>query len=188
MDQKTETEVWKAIPGGEGRYEVSSIGRVRSFLRNPNGALLKSAHVGRGYRMVCIALNGRAQTPMRVHHLVLMAFVGPRPEGMVGCHNNDIPDDNRVTNLRWDTPAGNTADRLARGYHSKNSNPRSNVGRPGEKNHNAKLTAAAVLQILSDPRLHRVIAAEHGVHNGVIARIKCGEAWTHVTRRAATPD
>lgn len=47
---------------------------------------------------------------MRVHRLVLMAFVGLCPEGMIGCHNNDIKNDNRLENLRWDTYSENQFD------------------------------------------------------------------------------
>lgn len=50
-----------------------------------------------------------------VHHLVLEAFVGPRPAGMQGCHRDDDPRNNALDNLRWDTPAGNKSDAVRRG-------------------------------------------------------------------------
>ncbi len=54
----------------------------------------------------------------KVHHLVAAAFIGPRPEGMVICHNNGDPLDNRVENLRYDTQAANIEDMYAhRGGH-----------------------------------------------------------------------
>ncbi len=48
-------------------------------------------------------------------HLVLIAFVGPCPEGMEACHNNGVCTDDSRTNLRWDTPVANKADMLAHG-------------------------------------------------------------------------
>lgn len=56
-----------------------------------------------------------------VHRLVLEAFVGPCPPGMEACHWNGIPGDNRLHNLRWDTPSANNADilRLGRHYETK---------------------------------------------------------------------
>lgn len=51
----------------------------------------------------------------KVHHLVLEAFVGPRPEGMQGCHNNGDSKDNCAANLRWDTPKANAMDTLLHG-------------------------------------------------------------------------
>lgn len=46
-----------------------------------------------------------------IHHLVLLAFVGPRPEGQVGCHNDDDETNNSLSNLRWDTKESNWEDR-----------------------------------------------------------------------------
>lgn len=50
-----------------------------------------------------------------MHTMVLEAFVGPRPVGLYGCHNDGDPANNRLTNLRWDTPASNTADKVMHG-------------------------------------------------------------------------
>jgi len=44
------------------------------------------------------------------HHLVLFAFVGPCPKGMIGCHSDGDPTNNFVGNLRWDTHKANAAD------------------------------------------------------------------------------
>lgn len=51
-----------------------------------------------------------------VHQLVLEAFVGPRPTGMFGCHWNDVPDDNRLENLRWASPSANRFDMIRNGH------------------------------------------------------------------------
>ena len=45
-------------------------------------------------------------------------LVGPRGEGMVCCHYNDIPSDNRLSNLRWDTQLANAQDALRNGRHT----------------------------------------------------------------------
>jgi hypothetical protein len=42
-----------------------------------------------------------------VHDLVLLAFVGPKPEGLEVCHGNDVKADNRLQNLRYDTRSAN---------------------------------------------------------------------------------
>lgn len=114
---------WRAIPGYEGRYEVSDRGEVRSIdrfipntrglsgFRGLKGVVRKSFRHPAGYMYV--ALPGRGYA--KVHHLVLEAFVGPRPEGMVCCHANDIADDNRLENLRWDTPSSNSQDKVRNG-------------------------------------------------------------------------
>jgi hypothetical protein len=42
-----------------------------------------------------------------LHHLVLECFVGARPDGYHACHINNDSRDNRLSNLKWDTPSNN---------------------------------------------------------------------------------
>lgn len=51
----------------------------------------------------------------KIHHLVLEAFVGPRPDGLETCHNDGVPANNWLTNLRWDTKPNNAKDRRVHG-------------------------------------------------------------------------
>lgn len=124
-------EQWLPIPGYEGHYEVSDQGRVRSLTRTlPHPVSGTKTYVGRikstprnkhtGYLMVQLARGG-VKTQFTVHSLVLMAFVGPRPDGHVACHFNDIRTDNRAINLRWDTSVENHADmKRNRGHYNSN--------------------------------------------------------------------
>jgi hypothetical protein len=50
-----------------------------------------------------------------MHILVLEAFVGPRPAGMEGCHWDDDPTNNHLSNLRWDTRSANARDAVRNG-------------------------------------------------------------------------
>jgi hypothetical protein len=43
------------------------------------------------------------------------AFIGRRPEGMVCCHNDGDPTNNRLDNLRWATFRENEHDKLRHG-------------------------------------------------------------------------
>lgn len=103
-------EIWHPVPGFVGRYEVSNLGRVRSLQFRSNGdpEIMTSTRNHAGYHVVTI---GKERKQFRVHCLVLEAFVGPRPPGMQGCHNDNDKDHNALSNLRWDTPKGNIADR-----------------------------------------------------------------------------
>jgi len=56
-----------------------------------------------------------------LHPLILEAFVGPRPEGMIACHWDDNPANNRLSNLRWATPSDNMFDRIRNGRHRQAS-------------------------------------------------------------------
>lgn len=52
---------------------------------------------------------------MKVHHLVASAFHGDRPNGLVICHRNGDPQDNRASNLRYDTQSSNLKDMYRHG-------------------------------------------------------------------------
>lgn len=103
-------EIWKAIPGYEGMYEVSSLGRVKSLSRikiNTKGSymtkekILKISSDGKGYLQVCLS-NYNKKT-FRIHQLVAMAFLNHKRDGthkLIVDHINNNQLDNRVENLQ----------------------------------------------------------------------------------------
>lgn len=104
-----EKEIWKDIPGYEGLYQVSNIGRVKSLARDITDTrktchrkerILKLIKDKYGYNVVCLRKNGNPQN-MKVHRLVAMAFIpNPYDLPMVN-HKNEIRNDNHVENLEW---------------------------------------------------------------------------------------
>ena len=119
---------WKAIPGYEGSYEVSDDGQVRSvektrrigkgegYLRH-YPARLRSLHIDKaGYMRVSLKINGVTRNHL-VHHLVLEAFVSPRPAGLECRHLNGKPADNHLENLQWGTSSENKFDIVQHGNH-----------------------------------------------------------------------
>ncbi|MCZ4505940.1 NUMOD4 motif-containing HNH endonuclease [Rhodococcus ruber] len=122
---KYTTETWKPILGYEDRYAVSNLGRVKGLARvtvrkdgvvqNWKEKILSPSPDGLGYLFFRVR-DGKGGHEMRkVHLCVLESFVGPRPEGMMGCHNNGDNQDNRLENLRWDTPSANMQDKAIHG-------------------------------------------------------------------------
>lgn len=110
MDAMPE-ERWLPVVGFEKYYEVSDQGRVRSLR---DGRIMRPATHKAGYRM--LGLSGGGQKISRqLHRIVLDAFVGPLPDGFVSCHNNGDPGDNRLENLRYDTPRANNLDKVRHG-------------------------------------------------------------------------
>lgn len=115
-------ETWRQIPGYEGIYEVSDHGRVRSMDRidaagkRRKGIPRRLSQQTSGHMTIWLCRD-RVSQNFLVHHLVLAAFVGPRPDGMEGCHQNDDGSDNRLENLRWDTRAANVRDSVRNGSH-----------------------------------------------------------------------
>lgn len=103
------TETWRAIPGYEGHYEASDQGRIRSVKRPDSLVLRGSPHV-HGYRNVHLTVLGRRRT-FTVHQLVMLTFVGPRPDGMTDIrHLDGDPGNNRLSNLVYGTRAENIRD------------------------------------------------------------------------------
>lgn len=130
MPNSTLPEIWKPIPGYEGYYEVSDHGRVRSLdrvitnkLGRPcriRGRMLKLYQGNHGYYVVVLNRDGEG-SPQTVHRLVLWAFTGTNPSELNCCHNNGIRTDNRLENLRWDTPSENNYDIVRHGRHGMGS-------------------------------------------------------------------
>jgi HNH endonuclease/NUMOD4 motif len=97
-------EEWRSIKDCP-EYEVSNLGRVRSR----NNKILSPWTNNQGRSLVTLFKAGSYYHKKLVHHLVLEAFVGERPEGMVGAHLNNNYSDNNMNNLIWCTQAENLA-------------------------------------------------------------------------------
>jgi hypothetical protein len=106
---------WRPVVGYEGRYEVSDTGIVRSFLGR-NVIYLVPIKMHRGHLTVSLCKNGK-MAPQFIHRLVLEAFVGPCPPGMMCRHLNGDPSDNDLENLRWGTASENGLDTVLHGKH-----------------------------------------------------------------------
>jgi hypothetical protein len=115
----TEAEIWRPVVGYEGIYEVSDLGRVQSLDRIDAIGRRRQGQILRGcgtYLGISLCRDG-VKSRFLIHRLVLETFVGPCPLGMECCHFNDDKHDNRLTNLRWDTPSANQYDKVRNGRH-----------------------------------------------------------------------
>jgi hypothetical protein len=104
-------ELWKDIPGFEERYQVSSLGSVRSFARYKDGRLLKPGKASHGYYTVSFGRNNSKT----VHSLVALAFIGPCPKGMEILHIDGTRTNNALSNLRYGTRTDNILDAIKHG-------------------------------------------------------------------------
>lgn len=154
-------EIWKPIPGFEGIYEASSLGRIRSldrksifYCKTPITKIRRKKRVdkfgriiktdkkinGAGYFGVCLCVNGK--TFYRdVHRLVAEAFLGTTKKLQVN-HKDGNRLNNRIENLEWVTAKQNI-------QHAKNRGSKFGKSCPGELNPRAKLTWKLVRQIRS---------------------------------------
>ena len=105
-------EYWKDIPGYVGKYQASTMGKIRSldrivngrchytgkkFNRHIKGKVLRPGHYCKSGHLSVVLGRGRAGTP--VHQLILLTFEGPAPAGKEVLHINGNPADNRP--LLW---------------------------------------------------------------------------------------
>lgn len=102
-------EVWLPV-SGFGDYEVSSGGRVVS-LKGKVPRDIRGRRLAHGHRQTLLRRPGLAK-PYQLHRIVMDTFTGGPPDVFRWqvAHCNGVPDDNRLMNLRWDTPRGNLAD------------------------------------------------------------------------------
>ena len=154
---KRNKEIWKPIPEFLGRYEVSSLGRVRA-VRSNKILLLTKAH---GYLTVHLSKS------LRINRLVLETFTGRTDK--IAHHINYDKADNRLSNLKW----------MSFRQH-EDAHPKCTRG----SNHpNAKLTERDILKILEMKYMNqKQVGAMFGVGQAAIGAILSGRGWKHVPR------
>jgi hypothetical protein len=161
-----ETEKWKDIPGYEGRYQASTLGRIKSlerkvrsvnhytgneFLRTVPEHILRPGRYAKSGHVSVVLEHGGNGKP--VHQLILRTYMGEPPEGQEVLHCDGDPTNNRLENLRYGTRTENILDVYRQGGRWR------------------KLSLEDVTQI-------RAMAAD-GVRKTVIAG-KFGIAYTYV--------
>lgn len=111
-------EVWKKIKGYEGMYEVSNLGRVKSFQRKKREGRQLSPHDNGGYLFVTLSQNGFSKV-CSVHRLVAIAFIpNPKNKPQIN-HKNFQTGDNYTDNLEWCTASENIQHSLKYGKKGK---------------------------------------------------------------------
>lgn len=91
-------EEWRPVVGYDGLYEVSNLGRVKSYW-NGNKKILKPYKANNGYLQVSLCKDGIKSTWL-VHRLVYEAFYGTIPAEMEIDHIDTNRQNNSVDNLR----------------------------------------------------------------------------------------
>jgi hypothetical protein len=167
---KITDESWLPIPGYEGFYSVSNMGRVRTEPRtyvSKNGVtkpvkarFLKCGATGKGgYPRFSVSVNDVSRV-LYVHQIVMLAFVGPPPEGQEVLHYDGNPVNCRLDNLRYGTRAQNIEDAKRHGTFPMYEN------RPG-----AVLTKDQAREIAGSSESAKELAARFGITEAVVYQI-----------------
>lgn len=171
----TRSEHWRDIPGYEGLYIVSSLGRLYGIER---GVFFRPSPNGRGYHRTILGNKTIGYWDVRIHTLVALAFIGPAPVGKEINHKNGIKADNRAVNLEYIIHRDNV-------QHAYDTGLRKKIGGIHCKH---KLVESDVVSIRRRQKSFKgklfefinKVAAEYGVTSTCIRVLVSGKTWPKV--------
>lgn len=102
-------EIWKDIPGFEGRYQASDQGKIRAIVNNHGNYCerLRATWVSnKGYEYVQLFIKDKRYN-VSVHHAVASAFIPNPDQKLTVNHINGTKLHNYVCNLEWATYSEN---------------------------------------------------------------------------------
>ena len=175
----TGAEVWRPVPGYEGLYEISDLGRVRRIARDSigrritqtRGGVLSPTPRARGYLQVRPCRDGKARG-LFVHRLVIEAFLGPFSPGEESNHKNGMHADNRLVNLEKVTHPENVRHAIITGL----------MQSQGEHNPQAKLSEDDVRTIrrLAETVTVQELALRFLITPRAVRLILRRRTWRHI--------
>lgn len=179
-------EIWKDIPGYEGLYQVSTLGKIKSLPKKwivRNGGthitkeFIRNGEIGRGgYLYINLCKRSKPKTFL-IHRIIAQTFIfnlGNKP-----CinHKDGNKLNNNVENLEWCTYSEN----------HKHAYKLRLMNREGERHHLHKLTEIQVMEIKkimknknNERGIWAKIAKKFNVHPMTISGIVCGRNWRHI--------
>lgn len=178
MNNHDEKEEWRVIAEFPN-YEVSDLGRVRSWAPQYNGAArlnepMSIAIQRRGLAYPSVRLSNEGKSRGRqVHILVAKAFCTPlSPNHTIVRHDDGDEQNCRATNLIWGTLSQNREDQFRHGRACF-----------GEKSPRAKLTDVQAREIFESAETCPSLALKYGVAPATISSIRTGK-----TRKRSSHD
>lgn len=158
-------ERWVDVAGYEGKYQVSSLGKVvaTSFNRQPGRVRLLKAQRPATYPLVELS-NGPVQQPVGINRLVAQHFLAPPADPS---HTHLLPKDGNHLNLAADNlywaPVADTGAVVAK-----------RAWAAGKAHPNGKLTpsqAQTIREQVAQGRTHQSLAEEFGTSRPTVSRL-----------------
>lgn len=106
---KKQEEEWRYIKGFEEMYQISNLGRVKSF-KNKKETILNNSKNNKGYYKIILRKNNKNYYKA-IHQLIAIEFLNHTPNGnkLVVDHKNNVKTDNRLSNLQIITNRENSS-------------------------------------------------------------------------------
>lgn len=173
-------EEWRPVPGYEGRYEASSLGRIKALAitrvvggrcHQRKEKLLRLTATNTGYYVVTLYNDEGKPRRIGAHQVIARTFIGDRPNGAHVLHGDGSRTNNAAVNLRYGTPADNAADARSHGTWLR-----------GERTRSVKLTAAvaSALKALQGRVPQLWVAKATGLRQSSVHAAMTGATWKHV--------
>lgn len=179
-------EIWKDIPGYEGRYQASNTGQIKALARKRKNGIVSDERILKqqtwplGYKKVTLCNDDNAHKTLFVHRLIALTFIdNPNNLPFVN-HKDENGSNNHVENLEWCTQTYNA------NYGHRLEKTR------GENNIFHKLTESQVTEIRSIYRKNSrelgqpALARKYGVSRGAIENIVINKKWKHLLKEDNT--
>lgn len=177
METNIKTERWKEIDFesnlAHDKYEVSHLGRIKSYaIEKENGRVIKGGNVN-GYRCTTVKFGKKMTRQYYVHRLVAETFITKENKDQhYVIHIDYNKQNNLIYNLKWATERELVV--------HNNKNPE--VLR--RRTTGYKLTEAdvrVIKRLLSSQKTRlSMIAKRFGITHTQLNRIRSGENWGHV--------
>lgn len=177
-------EDWKEIKGYEGKYLISSLGRVyilerkikdsKGRFRSLKGKIAKQATSLNGYKFVGLTSNNVRKIHY-IHRLVSEHFIEREKNKEWVNHIDGDKTNNNIDNLEWCTPSEN----IKHAYDNNLNVHFKGVSFPLSKLDDDKVKEIRI-SYSSNRKNRKQLADKYNVSAGTIAKVVNNETWKHV--------